>query len=79
MGSHSRLSLKWEEDLAELESAGLARSEKELMLNYLTKIGPMLAADVQRDMRPWPDGSGGLVSRRAASWEECHVVCLELD
>ena len=24
---------KWEEDLAELESAGLARSEKELMLN----------------------------------------------
>ena len=69
----------WERALAELETVGLARGETELTLTYLSKIGPSLAADVQRDMRPWPDGSGGLVSRRAASWEECHVVCLELE
>ena len=70
---------KWEEALAELETVGLARGERELTLNYLTKIGPNLAAEVQRDMRPWSDGKGGLTSRRAASWEECHVVCLELE
>ena len=66
----------WERVLAELETVGLARGETELTLTYLSRIGPSLAADVQRDMRPWP---GGLVSRRAATWEECHVVCLELE
>ena len=60
-------------------TVGLARGETELTLSYLSKIGPNLAAEVQRDMRPWPDGSGGLVSRRAASWEECHVECHELE
>ena len=70
---------QWEESLAELEAIGLARNERELCLNYLTKIGPALASDVQRDMRAWPDGKGGLVSRRVSTWEECHEVCLELE
>ena len=63
---------QWEECLAELETVGLGRNDRELVLCYLTKIGPALAADVQRDMRPWPDGKGGISSRRCASWEECH-------
>ena len=70
---------QWEESLAELEAIGLARNERELCLNYLTKIGPTLASEVQRDMRAWPDGKGGLVSRRVSTWEECHEVCLELE
>ena len=70
---------RWEQALAELETVGLACNTLDLILNYLSKIGPSLAADVQHDMRAWPDGNGGLVSRRVASWEECHLVCLELE
>ena len=70
---------QWEESLAELECNGLGRNDRELVLCYLTKIGPALAADVQRDMRPWPDGKGGISSRLCATWEECHEVCLELE
>ena len=70
---------RWEGALAELESVGLARNVRELMLNYLSKVGPALAAEIQKDMRAWPDGIGGFISRRASTWEECHDVCLELE
>ena len=38
-----------------------------------------MAAEIQKDMRAWPDGAGKLVSRGVATWEECHQVCLELE
>ena len=59
---------QWEACLAELEAVGLARNERELMLNYVSKVGPAIAADVQRDMRAWPDGKGGFTSRRVSTW-----------
>ena len=70
---------QWEEKLAELETAGLGRNERELMLNYLGKIGPQMQSDIMKDMRAWPDGTGGMVTRRVGTWEECHIVCLELE
>ena len=69
----------WEQCLAELETVSLGRSVRELMLNYLTKMGPSLAAEIQRDMRMWPDGKGGLISRRVGTWEECRDVCMEIE
>ena len=63
---------RWEGALAELESVGLARNVRELMLNYLSKVGPALAAEIQKDMRAWPvalaDSSvAGLAHGRSAT------------
>jgi hypothetical protein len=69
----------WDEALAELESVGLGRSARELLLAYLQKVGPQHAADIQKDQRPWPDGEGGMVNRRVATWEEAHKVSVELE
>ena len=69
----------WERAVAELENSGLARNPRELMLNYLSKVGPTLAREIQKDSRSWPDGDGGLIHRRVATWEECHQVAIELE
>ena len=69
----------WEEHLDELESVGLGKSQRELLLIYLKKVGPQMAADIQKDQRMWPDGSGGTESRRVATWEEARKVCVELE
>lgn len=69
----------WEHCIAELDTAGLARSTRELLLAYLRKSGPQMHLDIQKDQRPWPDGEGGTINRRVATWEEAHKVALELE
>ena len=69
----------FEESITELELAGLAKNERELLLGYLQKIGPQVATEVQKDVRTWTDRAGKEVSRRACSWEEAHRIHVELE
>ena len=69
----------WEKVLAELESVGLARTGQEVFLAYLRKTGEPLASEIRKDQRPWPDGVGGTITRRAASWQEAHSIAVGLD
>ena len=69
----------FEEALTELELAGLAKNDRELLLAYLQKIGAKLAAEVQEDVRAWKGADGREVSRRAATWGEAHKVLCELE
>ena len=41
----------FEEAVTELEMAGLGNNQRELLLGYLQKIGPNLAAEAQKDVR----------------------------
>ena len=69
----------FEEALTELELAGLAKAERELLLAYLQKVGPKLAAEIQKDVRVWRGADGRETSRRAATWDEAHKVLCELE
>ena len=48
----------WEARVADLDQVGLGKNTTELLLAYLKKSGPTMAAEIQRDQRPWPDGQG---------------------
>jgi hypothetical protein len=80
-GNRSALQFEavFEETITELELAGLAKNERELLLGYLQKIGPQLAAEVQKDVRSWTDREGKETSRRVSSWEEAHRVHVEFE
>ena len=45
----------FEELVTELDAAGLGKSAVELKVEYLRKVGAQLAAEINKDMRPWPD------------------------
>ena len=80
-GNRSALQFEavFEETITELELAGLAKNERELLLGYLQKIGPQLAAEVQKDVRSWTNREGLETSRRVSSWEEAHRVHVEIE
>ena len=65
--------------MTELELAGLAKNERELFLAYLQKVGPKLAADIQKDVQAWRGVDGVETSRRPATWIEAHKVLCELE
>ena len=69
----------WEELLAGLEEAGLAKTEREKFLAYIEKLGPHLGEEIRKDRRPRPDGAGGSSTREARTWEEAHAVVIELE
>ena len=69
----------WEELLAGLEEAGLDKREREKFLAYIEKLGPALGEEIRRDRRPRPDGAGGETTRAAKTWEEAHLVVIELE
>ena len=70
---------QWEKVLAELEAVGLARTSQEVFLAYLRKTGEPLASEIRKDQRPWPDGVGATITRRAATWQEAHAIAVELE
>ena len=69
----------WDKCLADLDDVGLSRNSRELFLGYLRKVGKAQAVQIRKDQRPWPDGEGGVTSRRCCTWEEAHKVCIELE
>ena len=69
----------FEEAVTELELVGLGKSQRELLLGYLQKVGPQSASEIQKDVRTWTDAGGQAVARRVATWEEAHKVLVELD
>ena len=46
--------VSWLEALTELNSAGVYKCQKDLLYDYLHKIGPFLRDEVSRDRRFWP-------------------------
>ena len=69
----------YEEAITELELAGLGKSKLDLKLDYLSKVGFTLAADILKDSRMWENDDGSKSVRKVESWEECHKVLLELE
>ena len=69
----------FEEAITELELAGLGKSKLDLKLDYLSKVGPSMAADILKDSRMWNNEDGSQTVRKAEAWEECHKVLLELE
>ena len=61
--------------------AGLGKTENELLLDYLTKVGPKLGLgeEIRRDPRPRPDGARGESNRTIKTWQEAHEVLLEIE
>ena len=69
----------FEEAVTELELAGLAKNQRELLLGYLQKVGPQWAAEIQKDVRSWTSADGETSVRRVATWEEAHKILVELE
>ena len=51
----------------------------DLKLDYLSKVGVSLAAEILKDSRLWENDDGSKAVRNVESWEECHRVLLELE
>ena len=48
------LHVSWLEALPELNAAGVYKSQKDLLYDYLHKIGSFLRDELSRDRRFWP-------------------------
>jgi len=66
----------FEAAVADLEEVGLGKSQRELCLAYVDKIGPKLAQVVRRDKRLWEQDDR---LRGPETWEEAHHVVLEFE
>ena len=76
--SYQQFSVAWVESLAELEDAGVEKSEKDLFLDFLQKCGEQLKITVLRDRRFWPDpATKEPVFRRARTWQEAATIAKE--
>ena len=67
----------WREALADLAEAGIVRGEKDLLLDYIAKLGGNLKERILQDTRFWPvnPGPGESASfRKAKSWKEAAVI-----
>ena len=69
---------EWEQVHADMEEVGQGVNAREKFLAYIVKIGGKVAEAIRMDRRPRPDGIGGLVTRVAETWEECHEVLCKL-
>ena len=60
----------------ELDTVGLHRCERELLLSYLDKVGDKARIDAMRDRRDYNDGAG---IRNVTSWREAHKILMALE
>ena len=64
--------------MAELEDAGVEKSEKDLFLDFLQKCGEQLKITVLRDRRFWPNPvTKEPAFRRARTWQEAATIAKE--
>eukprot|EP00969_Alexandrium_andersonii_P074049 3265597-Alexandrium_andersonii.AAC.1 len=62
----------WESVIAELELRGLAKSDRELLLGYLKRVGNTSRMEILKDRRPYRLPGGGEETRQVRSWREAH-------
>ena len=73
--------VSWLEALTELNSAGVYKCQKDLLYDYLHKIGSFLRDEVSRDRRFWPlRPSPGVKQefRGVENWSEAALVAREI-
>ena len=73
--------VSWLEALTELNSAGVYKCQKDLLYDYLHKIGPFLRDEMSRDRRFWPlRPSPGVKQefRGVENWSEAALVAREI-
>ena len=73
--------VSWLEALTELNSAGVYKCQKDLLYDYLHKIGSFLCDEVSRDRRFWPlRPSPGVQQefRGVENWSEAALVAREI-
>jgi hypothetical protein len=79
-GPYQTFSISWTEALADLRAAGVIKSDKELFLDFLVKVGSELKLKILEDQRFWPiKPSPGTqqVFRKAKTWQEAAYVAKE--
>ena len=77
----ARTGLQWqpifEKTLAKLNRLGLAKSERDIFLGYLRKIGSDYKKVIMKDRREYPVEGGGSCFRGPQTWREAHAILLE--
>ncbi|CAK9056517.1 unnamed protein product, partial [Durusdinium trenchii] len=66
----------FEASVAELEAVGLGKTQRELFLSYLRKVGTSLQREIRPDKRLWGHEDK---LRGPQTWEEAHRVVLEYE
>ena len=66
----------FEASVAELEAVGLGKTQRELFLSYLRKVGTSLQREIRSDKRLWGHEDQ---LRGPQTWEEAHRVVLEYE
>ncbi|CAK9039750.1 unnamed protein product [Durusdinium trenchii] len=66
----------FEASVAELEAVGLGKTQRELFLSYLRKVGTSLQREIRSDKRLWGHEDK---LRGPQTWEEAHRVVLEYE
>ena len=67
----------WENVIAELELKGIGKSERELLLGYLKRVGQNVRTEVLKDRRAYPLLGGGEEVRQVRNWREAHALVVE--
>ena len=67
---------RFEHAVAELEFAGLGKSDRELLLGYLRRLGNPYRAEILKDKRAYAVPSGDTL-RGPQTWKEAHRVLVE--
>ena len=70
---------RFEEVVDELELHGLAKSERELLLGYLKRVGGSLHQEILKDRRSYSIPIGGEEMRQVKTWREAHRILVELE
>ena len=69
----------WEAAVAELELRGLGKSDRELLLGYLKRVGAY-RTEILKDRRPYRQANGvGEEVRQVKTWREAHSVLVEIE
>ena len=70
---------QFENCVAEMELHGLAKGARELLLEYLKRVGAPYRTEILKDRRFYPAPGGGEVQRQVGTWKEAHGVLVELE
>ena len=65
--------------VTELELNGLGKSEREMFLGYLRRVGNPWRAEIMKWRGEFPSATGGMTIRGPQTWREAHQVLIELE
>ena len=67
---------RWDDKLKKMKRAGLERTQDEMLIDYLNKVGVNYSKLIRFDRRDYEDGKG---TRVPCSWNEAHLIAYEIE